>query len=160
MNLFVRTTRMTIAAGTAFIAGFGVLAVAPHGAFAQGAPTAVAQQTQRQPQQRAPAPQHSPRVGEIAGRYTVLREEGKDTLCMVTLFDTARGRGVYRAQLAPACRDNGIVIFEPVAWSVDGKGHLILQARKGHKMVLEHGANGVWQRTGDPKARPLGLRRI
>lgn len=159
MNLFVRTMRIKAAARTALIAGFGVVAFAPEGALAQDAPIVMAQQTQRQTQ-RAPAPQHSPRVGEIAGRYAVLREEGKDTLCMVTLFDTARGRGLYRAQLAPACRDNGIVIFEPVAWSIDPKGHLVLQARKGHKMVLEHDANGVWQRTGDPKARPLGLRRI
>ena len=127
------------------------------------APIVLAQQTapaqpQRQPQRAAPAP--NPRIGEIAGRYAVLREEGKDTLCMVTLYDTARGAGYHRAQLAPACRDNGIVIFDPVAWTIDRQGHISLQARKGHKMVLERDANGVWQRLGDPKARPLALRRI
>ena len=66
----------------------------------------------------------------------------------------------YRAQLAPACRDNGIVVFDPLGWTVD-RGHIALQARKGHKMQMERDANGVWRRMGgDPKARPLSLRRI
>jgi hypothetical protein len=113
-------------------------------------------QQRQQPQRATPGP----RIGEVAGRYAVLREEGKDTLCMVTLFETARGSGYYRAQLAPACRDNGIVIFDPIAWTIDRQGHISLQARKGHKMILERDANGVWQRLVDPKARPLALRRI
>ena len=122
------------------------------------APVMLAQQSQRQ-SQRAPA-QQGPRVGEIAGRYAVLREDDKDTLCMVTLSEAARGRGMYRAQLAPACRDNGVVIFDPLGWTID-RGRIALQARKGHKMLMERDENGVWRRAaGDPKARPLSLRRI
>jgi hypothetical protein len=169
MNRFVRISFMTNAlAAAALVAGAGSSMLAT--AHAQSAPARLgeangpvilAQQSQQQSQQKPRQPaQPGPRVSEIAGRYAVLREEGKDTLCMVTLFDTARGRGYYRAQLAPACRDNGIVIFDPIAWSIDNKGHISLQARKGHKMVLERDANSVWQRAGDPKARPLGLRRI
>ncbi len=122
------------------------------------APMQMAQQAQRQPQ-RAPA-QQGPRIAEVAGRYAVLREDDKDTLCMVTLSEAARGKGYHRAQLAPACRDNGVVIFDPIAWTIDRQGHISLQARKGHKMGMERDANGVWRRMGDPKVRPLSFKRI
>lgn len=150
MILFVRSPRTgRTTRGPALIAAACLLA--------STAGTALAQQ--QKPGQRAAAP--AARIGEVAGRYAVLREEGKDTLCMVTLSETARGSGYYRAQLAPACRDNGIVIFDPIAWTLDRQGHISLQARKGHKMSLEKDANGVWQRLGgDAKARPLALRRI
>lgn len=172
MSLLVRTLRRTKA--SALAAGFGVIAfgliafgAAPAGAQqssshlgAGSAPVVLAQQIHAQRQsQRTPAKPAS-RVSEIAGRYAILRDEGKDTLCMVTLFETARGRGLYRAQLAPACRDNGVVIFDPIAWSMNSKGQLLLQARKGHRMSLERDDDGVWRRTGDPRARPLALRRI
>ncbi|MBX9760201.1 MAG: protease inhibitor Inh/omp19 family protein [Beijerinckiaceae bacterium] len=153
MILFVRTPRTWSASrGPALIAAACLLACS--------AGAALAQQSQQKPPQRAAAAP-APRIAEVAGRYAVLREEGKDTLCMVTLSETARGSGYHRAQLAPACRDNGIVIFDPIAWTIDRQGHISLQARKGHKMALERDANGVWQRLGgDPKARPLALRRI
>lgn len=102
----------------------------------------------------APAP--AVRVGEVAGRYAVLRDEGRDTGCMVTLFETARGRGTYRALLAPACRDQGIVIFDPQAWTID-HGKLSLTARKGHKLLLEPTGDGVWW---FKDKRNLGLRKI
>jgi hypothetical protein len=113
---------------------------------------------QRAPRRQEPAPA-GPRIAEVAGRYAVLREDGKDTLCMVTLQDAARGNGYFRAQLAPACRDNGIVVFDPVAWSIDRAGHISLQARKGHKIQFQRNAKGEWLRIDD-KAKPLGLRRI
>jgi Protease inhibitor Inh len=73
-----------------------------------------------------------------AGRYTVLRDD-KDTGCMLTLS------GGGRAQLAPACRDNGIVVFDPVRWSAD-HAHLTLTARKGHAAHFEKDSAGVWRR--------------
>lgn len=137
MNLFVPPMQnATAAARSALIAACGLLTLA--GAAAQ----------------------QGPRIAEVAGRYAVLREDDKDTLCMVTLSDTARGSGYHRAQLAPACRDNGVVIFDPIAWTIDRQGHISLQARKGHKMGMERDANGVWRRMGDGKARPLSLKRI
>ena len=96
------------------------------------------------------------RVGDVAGRYAVLRDEGRDTGCMVTLFETARGRGTYRALLAPACRDQGIVIFDPQAWTID-HGKLSLTARKGHKLLLEPAGEGLWW---FKDKRNLGLRKI
>lgn len=84
-----------------------------------------------------------------AGRYAVLRDD-KDTNCMVTLH--AGGK----AQLAPACRDNGIVVFDPMNWRSE-QGKIVLTARKGHKIELTRGENNVWRRDGD-SAKGLGLR--
>lgn len=171
MKLFRGVLRKATGAVAMTLGVFGVADAMTGAAIAQTAtrlgdpnpPVVLAQQqTQQQPrqQQRQPA-QQGPRIGEVAGRYTVLREEDKDTLCMVTLSETARGSGYYRAQLAPACRDNGVVIFDPIGWTIDRQGHISLQARKGHKMLMERDANGVWRRMGaDPKVRPLSLRRI
>jgi hypothetical protein len=95
-------------------------------------------------------------AGDAAGRYSILREGDKDTGCMLTLDSRARGRGGMRAQLAPACRDNGIVIFDPVGWGID-KGRLVLVARKGHKARFEKDSNGVWRRDAS-EGKALGLK--
>jgi hypothetical protein len=108
----------------------------------------------------APAPAaSSARPDELAGRYSVLRENGKDTGCMLTLDAKARGvKGGNKAVLAPACRDQGIVIFDPVGWSVE-KGHLKLTARKGHNAVFDQKGDGTWEK--DPKeGKALGLKKM
>jgi hypothetical protein len=83
--------------------------------------------------------------GDAAGRYSILREGDKDTGCMLTLDARVRGRAGLKAQLAPACRDNGVVIFDPVGWGLD-QGRLVLTARKGHKARFDKDASGVWRR--------------
>jgi len=93
------------------------------------------------------------RAADVAGRYAVLRD-AKDTGCMVTLSPNPRGKG-FRAQLAPACRDQGIVVFDPVGWWLE-RGKLHLQARKGHNIALDF-QDGVWSREGE---KPLGLKKI
>jgi hypothetical protein len=93
------------------------------------------------------------RAADVAGRYAVLRD-AKDTGCMVTLSPNPRGKG-FRAQLAPACRDQGIVVFDPVGWWLE-RGKLHLQARKGHNIALGY-TDGVWSREGE---KPLGLKKI
>jgi hypothetical protein len=96
-------------------------------------------------------------TGDAAGRYAILRDD-KDTGCMLTLDSRAAGPGGRKAQLAPACRDNGIVIFDPVGWTLD-RGRLVLTARKGHKAHFERDAGGVWRR--DPQeGKSLGFRPI
>jgi hypothetical protein len=82
---------------------------------------------------------------EIAGRYFILREGGKDTGCMLTLDDRTKGAGGNKASLAPACRDQGVVIFDPTGWQVTG-GRLVLTARKGHTTHLDLQANGTWSK--------------
>lgn len=96
-------------------------------------------------------------TADLAGRYAVMREK-RDTGCMLTLDDKSRAKGAERAQLAPGCRDQGIVIFDPSAWQLV-KGELVLIARAGHKTHLEKKDDGTWQK--DPKdGKPLGLKKL
>lgn len=100
----------------------------------------------------------APAAENISGRYTILRDADKDTGCMLTLDARVRGRAGFKAQLAPACRDNGVVIFDPIGWNVE-RGRLALTARKGHKAYFDKDVGGVWRR--DPKeGKALGLRPI
>ncbi|MBV8567584.1 MAG: AprI/Inh family metalloprotease inhibitor [Methylobacteriaceae bacterium] len=91
----------------------------------------------------------APSAVEVAGRYDILRAGPKDTGCMLTLDDKAKGpKGGKKAILAPACRDQGIVIFDPAGWRLE-KGRLTLTAKKGHETHLDFQADGTWQK--DPK---------
>jgi hypothetical protein len=125
-----------------------------------GAPAA-AQMAQARPA-GVPAPAGvAPSRQLIPGRYAVLREDGKDTGCMVTLEDKpGRGpRGSLRAFLAPACRDQGLVIYDPVGWSLNG-GKLTLYARKGHGTNFLVTPDGGWTKDPSEGGKPLGLKRI
>ncbi len=95
----------------------------------------------------------------VAGRYAVLREKTHDTGCMVTLDDKSHGPdNTLKARLAPACRDQGIVIFDPVGWQMVS-GQLVLTARKGHKTELDTQEDGSWM--NNPKTgKTLSLKRI
>ena len=99
----------------------------------------------------------APAAGDLAGRYAVLREK-RDTGCMVTL-DKSRTKGGDRAQLAPGCRDQGIVVFDPSAWQVV-HGDLVLTARAGHKTKLEKQDDGVWAKDPKEGGKPLGLKKL
>lgn len=95
---------------------------------------------------------------ELGGRYAVMREK-HDTGCMLTLDDKTRVKGGDRAQLAPGCRDQGIVIFDPTAWTVI-KGELVLTARAGHKAHLVKSGEGAWQKDTKDGSKPLGLKKL
>lgn len=96
------------------------------------------------------------RPSGVAGRYAILRAGDKDTGCMLTLEERARGGG-FKAQLAPACRDQGVVIFDPMSWSME-RGRLALTARKGHKAHFD--AEGdIWRRDAK-EGKPLALKRL
>lgn len=99
----------------------------------------------------ASAPPAKP--ADIPGRYAVLRDGTKDTGCMLTLQPGSR------AQLAPACRDNGFVVFDPQSWAYSG-GKLRLTARKGHAAMFEHGPDGSWQKDPKEGGKPLGFRKM
>ena len=86
--------------------------------------------------------------GDVAGRYNILRDGGKDSGCMLTLDDKAQGLKGLKANLAPACRDQGMVIFDPKGWSLE-RGRLVLTARKGHQTHMDLQADGMWLK--DPK---------
>lgn len=94
---------------------------------------------------------------DLPGRYAVMREK-RDTGCMITL-DKSRSSGSDRAQLAPGCRDQGIVIFDPSAWQLI-RGKLILTARAGHKAELEKQGEGRWEKDAKDGGKPLGLKKL
>lgn len=108
----------------------------------------------------AAAPGSQARPNDVAGRYIILREGGRDVGCMLTLDDKARAsNGDLKAQLAPACRDQGIVIFDPVAWRVE-RGRLVLTARKGHAATFDKQADGAWWKDPAEGGKPLGVKKI
>lgn len=92
-------------------------------------------------------------ASEMPGRYSVLREGNKDTGCMLTLHPGGR------AQLAPACRDNGISVFDPVGWSYVGS-RLVLRARKGHHANFEYEQDQSWQKDAKEGGKKLGFRKM
>ncbi len=85
---------------------------------------------------------------DVAGRYSILRDGGKDTGCMLTLNPQVKSQGREKASLSPGCRDQGIVIFDPASWQIVN-GRLVLTARKGHKTSLDEQPDGTWKK--DPK---------
>jgi hypothetical protein len=108
----------------------------------------------------APAVNTPVKQADLVGRYAILRDGNKDTLCMLTLESAARGpRGTFKAQLAPACRDQGVVVFEPMGWQLE-RNKLVLTARKGHKATFELTADGSWQKDPKEGGRPLGFRKL
>ena len=97
-------------------------------------------------------------VSTTAGHYAVMRGS-RDTGCMVTLDDAARSaQAALKARLAPACRDQGIIIFDPVGWSLKG-GQLVLAARRGHTALFSPDGAGLWVKDGGT-GQPLGLKRL
>jgi hypothetical protein len=117
----------------------------------RGNPSAASQDA---PAAASVAPPHPIlRPGDVAGRYAVLRDAGRDTGCMVTLDE-----GGGRAFLAPACRDQGIVIFDPSAWRL-AAGRLVLTARKGHKAEFDLQPDGAWLKDAKD-GRSLSLKKL
>lgn len=95
---------------------------------------------------------------DAQGRYSVLREGGKDTGCMLTLDVKGKGRSRGKVSLAPGCRDQGIVVFDPSRWEIAG-GRLILFARKGHAAHLDAQPDGSWKK--DPaEGKPMSLKKL
>jgi Protease inhibitor Inh len=95
---------------------------------------------------------------DAAGRYSILRDGGKDTGCMLTLDNRVKAPGRVKASLAPGCRDQGIVIFDPAGWQIVN-GRLVLTARKGHKTYLDAQPDGTWKK--DPReGKSLTLKKL
>ena len=108
----------------------------------------MAQRQPPPPRQPDPTP---PASATGAGRYALLREEGKESGCLVNLI--AGGR----AQLGPGCKDHGIAVFDPVNWNA-GRNSITLRARAGHRVNFVYKADGSFQRE-PPDKRALGLRK-
>lgn len=111
------------------------------------------------PEPARAAPARSRTVGEVAGHYAVVRLR-RDTGCMVTLDDHEKGPtgGSLRARLAPACGDQGIVVFDPVGWQL-AHGEVVLIAKKGHTTELKPQDDGTWA-NAPAGGRVLVLKRL
>lgn len=98
-----------------------------------------------------------PKAIDMPGYFSVLRD--KDTGCMITFDAKVPGpKGSFKAHLAPACRDQGIIIFDPVGWQLVG-GRLVLTARKGHTAKFDYQLDGTWLK--DPKdGKRLSLKKM
>ena len=119
----------------------------------------VHRKTEPEPEAETAAPAGHVTASEIAGRYAVMREK-HDTGCMLTLDDKTRGKvGGDRAQLAPGCRDQGIVVFDPVGWRLV-KGELVLTARAGHTAKLGPAGDDKWAKDAKDGGKPLGLKKL
>jgi hypothetical protein len=80
---------------------------------------------------------------DVAARYSIEREGGKDADCLLILDDQTKAPGGYKATLAPGCRDQGIMIFDPVGWRL-AAGRLVLTARRGFTTHLDLRPDGTW----------------
>ncbi|ACK50803.1 conserved hypothetical protein [Methylocella silvestris BL2] len=121
-------------------------------AFAAAAPAPPAAAENPAAPPRAVATKLALRPADIAGRYAVLRDGGRDTGCMVTLDASTK------AFLAPACRDQGIVTFDPVGWRLAGS-RLVLVARKGHTTQLDLQPDGTFVKDA-ALGKNLGLKKL
>ncbi len=107
---------------------------------------------------RTARPAASEHLGDLAGRYAVLRDKTHDTGCMLTLDDKTRVKGGARAALAPACRDQGIVVFDPSAWQLVN-GRLVLTAKAGHVTHLDKQEDGSWLKDAN-EGKSLSLKKL
>ena len=114
--------------------------------------------------QRVPATEAQGRIHTSTATVAVL-PEAEDIEVDIHAGDLridifrARGPGGFKAQLAPACRDNGIVVFEPVGWHFE-RGKLVLTARKGHSAAFDYHADGSWWKDARDGGKPLGVRHM
>jgi Protease inhibitor Inh len=130
--------------------------LAAMGGRAEETPPPIPQQNKPQP--AATVVSTAKVQAEAAGRYSVLREGGKDTGCMLTLDAKGASQRRGKASLAPGCRDQGIVIFDPAGWDITD-GRLVLTARKGHKAHFDARPDGSWEK--DPaEGSPLSLKKL
>lgn len=156
------TLRLSVAGGAAFalaLTAASLAQTAPVPGFQPVKPASAIETAQAQTAAPGVAKIAPPRPQDVAGRYIILREGNRDTGCMVTLDDKARGTKGRKAILAPACRDQGLVIFDPSGWAFE-RGRLTLYARKGHGATFDPYADGTWQKDPKEGGKPLGLRKI
>jgi len=93
-------------------------------------------------------PATAPPFAAVPGVYVVDRYLERE-VCRISLGPAmldASGR--YEARLLEDCHDNGLQVFEPVAWRYEA-GRLTLQARRGHQVMLISERDGYWRRDPD-----------
>lgn len=87
------------------------------------------------------------KADDLVGRYSLWRASDKDTGCLMQLEKSDATSRSGTAQLAPACRDQGLVIFDAVKWRME-KSTLILTARLGHEISFYLSSPHIWTKIG------------
>jgi hypothetical protein len=102
-------------------------------------------------------PATAPAAGSVPGRYTVMRQAGRDICKLMLSTSPSANAGALVASFDGLCPDTGLTIFSPVAWRYEA-GRLELIARKGHKIELVF-EGGQWRK--DPAVgAPLMLKKL
>lgn len=93
------------------------------------------------------APPETPIPGDapLPGIYALDRFREQD-VCRIELANEAAAAAPVR--LLDGCRDNGLMVFDPVSWRFV-KGRLTLNARRGHTVTLVPAGEGRWRRDPD-----------
>ena len=123
----------------------------PPSAEAAAAPSAIPASVPPSAEVAPPAPAPSPALLQQAGTYRVdrLRQQGTCRLGFA-----ADGT----AKLLPGCRDEGLQVFDPVAWRF-ADGRITMVAKRGHTIDLVPNGDGGWRR--DPETGvTLVLRKV
>lgn len=89
----------------------------------------------------APIPSDAP----SPGIYALDRYREQDVCRIELTADTAMPAPV---RILDGCRDGGLSVFDPVSWRFE-KGHLTLNARRGHTVTLVPAGDNRWRR--DPE---------
>ena len=97
------------------------------------------------------------RAGETGGVYLAAREPGRP-VCWIALAPAQAGQaGLREARLEPACTDEGLRVFDPVAWRLE-EDRLFVVARAGQAIGFAPEPNGAWRKEPS-EGRPLLLTR-
>jgi hypothetical protein len=100
------------------------------------------------PPQTPVDPEKAPPFAAVPGVYVVDRYVERE-VCRVSLgIAMLDASGRYEARLLEGCRDNGLQVFDPVAWRYEA-GRITLQARRGHQVTLISEHEGQWRRDPD-----------
>lgn len=99
-------------------------------------------------------PNKAPPFAALPGVYVVDRYLERE-VCRVSLgVAMLDASGRYEARLLDGCHDNGLQVFDPIAWRYEA-GRLTLQARRGHQVSLISERDGQWRRDPDVGAMLL-----
>ncbi len=103
-------------------------------------------------------PARAPARETIPGTYTMIRYGGQE-VCRIALgTQPGAAEGRYLASFPTRCRDQGLQVFDAVAWRYSG-GRIHLIARRGHEMTLLPTSEGEW-RKDPPGAAELTIRKL
>jgi hypothetical protein len=102
-------------------------------------------------------PAFAPAAESLPGRYSMMRQAGREACRIVLNAGPPASTGRLPAAFEGNCGDTGLTIFDPAGWRY-AAGRLSLIARKGHSVELVF-ENGQWRK--DPAVgAPLLMKKL